>query len=310
MSFSATDAAFEGFRLVRRNPLAIVIWSLLYLILSLANLFVSAGAMQSMVAMTEMMEGMEASPPTTLEGMMPMLTAYGQVLGQTAWLMPVSLVVGSVIYAAVARGVVNPQDKGLGFVRFGMDEVRVLVVSVGISLLSAVIYTAAFIGVFVLAGIAVATEQAWLWLFVVLGFFAAIAFCIWLAVRWSLAIPITVAEKRFAFFDSFALTKGRFWPLLGMAIIAGVMALVIWALSMIVAMPVSMMSGLSMMGTMGTTDDPTAVLKAFDPTNPWTIATAVLNAIVYALVVGVVYAPFAAAYRDIVGAKPSAAVFS
>ena len=28
MSFSATDAAFEGFRLVRRNPLALVGWTL------------------------------------------------------------------------------------------------------------------------------------------------------------------------------------------------------------------------------------------------------------------------------------------
>jgi hypothetical protein len=37
------------------------------------------------------------------------------------------------------------------------------------------------------------------------------------------------------------------------------------------------------------------------------IATAVLNAIIYALMVGVVYAPFSAAYRGIAGSRPGAA---
>ena len=32
MSFSATDAAFEGFRVVRRAPLSLVFWVLVYLV--------------------------------------------------------------------------------------------------------------------------------------------------------------------------------------------------------------------------------------------------------------------------------------
>ena len=32
MSFSATDAAFEGFRVVRRNPVALVAWTVVYLV--------------------------------------------------------------------------------------------------------------------------------------------------------------------------------------------------------------------------------------------------------------------------------------
>ncbi len=310
MAFSATDAAFEGFRLVRRNPMAIVVWSVLYFVLSLASLFASAQSMRGMVAMTEMLEGMESTPPASFQDMAPIFEAYGQAMSYTAWLMPVSLVIGSIIYAAVARGVLTPQAKSFGYVRFGMDEVRVLVVSVVITLAAIAIYCLAFAGVFALGAVAIATEQAWMWLIVVFGFFAAIALMIWLAVRWSLAIPITVAEKRFAFFDSFSMTRGRFWPLFGMAIIAGLLSLVIWLLAMIVAMPVSMMSGVSMMGAMGASTDPAAMLEAFDPANPWMIATAVVNAIVYALMVGVAYGPFAAAYRDIKGAaQPSAEVF-
>jgi hypothetical protein len=307
MAFSATDAAFEGFRLVRRNPMALVVWSALYLILSLASLYASAESLSGMVAMNEMIEGMEASPPASFQDMIPVFDAYGQAMSHTLWLMPISLLVGSVIYAAVARGVLTPEDKAFGYVRFGMDEVRVLVVSIVVTLAAILIYCLAIAVVIAIGAVAIATEQAWMGLIVVVAIFAAIALMIWLAVRWSLAIPIVVAEKRFAFFDSFALTKGRFWPLLGMAIIAGLLSIVIWFLSMIVVMPVSMMSGMGMMSAMGASTDPSAMLEAFDPTNPWMIATAVLNAIIYGLMVGVVYAPFGAAYRDIVASTRGAA---
>jgi hypothetical protein len=307
MAFSATDAAFEGFRLVRRNPMALVIWSALYLILSLASLYASAASLGGMVAMNELMEGMEASPPANFQDMFPVFEAYGQAMSHTLWLMPISLAVGSVIHAAVARGVLTPEDKAFGYVRFGMDEVRVLVVSIVITLAAILIYCLAIAVVIAIGAVAIATEQAWMGLVVVLAIFAAVALMVWLAVRWSLAIPIVVAEKRFAFFDSFALTRGRFWPLLGMAIIAGLLSVVIWFLSMIVVMPVSMMSGMGMMSAMGASTDPSAMLEAFDPTSPWMIATAVLNAIIYALMVGVVYAPFSAAYRGIAGSRPGAA---
>lgn len=307
MAFSATDAAFEGFRLVRRNPMALVVWSALYLILSLASLYASAASLGGMVAMNEMLEGMEASPPANFQDMFPVFEAYGQAMSHTLWLMPISLVVGSVIYAAVARGVLTPEDKAFGYVRFGMDEVRVLVVSIVVTLAAVLIYCLAIAVVVALGVVAVATEQAWMGLLVVIAIVAAIALMVWLAVRWSLAIPIVVAEKRFAFFDSFALTRGRFWPLLGMAIIAGLLSVVIWFLSMIVVMPVSMMSGMGMMSAMGASTDPSAMLEAFDPTNPWMIATAVLNAIIYGLMVGVVYAPFGAAYRDIVASRSGGA---
>lgn len=40
-------------------------------------------------------------------------------------------------------------------------------------------------------------------------------FLIWLAVRLSLASPLTFDTRRVRVFGSFALTRGRFWSLLG-----------------------------------------------------------------------------------------------
>ena len=300
MSFSATDAAFEGFRLVRRNPLAILVWSLIYAVMTIGQLFATGDMMRSMLSMTEMMEGMEASPPTTLDGWMPLLQAYGEMMSHMAWLFPVSLMIGAILSTAVARGVLRPETRAFGHVRLGMDEVRVFIVTIVIAILAGLISMIVFFAAFAIGGIAIAQFEGWGGLVLALAILAAIAFIIWLTVRWSLAVPITVAEKRIDIFASFALTKGRFWPLLGMALIAGVMALLVAILCSVISGPISMMMGMSMWGGAGT-EDPEAIAAMFDIRNPWVIASGLVNAVSSALMIGVISAPFSAAYRGIKG---------
>lgn len=305
MSFSATDAAFEGFRLVRRNPMALVAWTVLYLAVSLASIAAMSSMGPAMADLTQLMEGYETAPPETFEAMMPIFAAYGRLIGGMAWLAPISIIVSVILTAAVARGVLEPKSNAMfGYVRLGMDEVRVAVVTLVIMILTTFISVVAFVAAGVVSGFAVAAAEGWGWLVAVVAFVAAVCLVIWLAVRWSLAVPITVAEKKFAFFDSFHVTKGKFWPLLGMAILAGVMVLLVSLLSMIVTAPLNMMSGLSMMGDV---EDPAAVFEAYSFSNPWVLATAVVNSIVYALTVGVMYAPFSAAYRGLTGKGGEAA---
>jgi hypothetical protein len=301
MAFSASDAAFEGFRLVRRNPVALVAWTLVYLIYTLVTLFASGGMMRSMAVWMEQVEALEKGPaPTTPEAYAPIMESYFAAMSHMLWAIPLSLIISAVLMAAVARAVLRPEAGGFGYLRLGMDEVRVFVVTLVICILTAIAAGAAFLVAAVAGGAAVASIKGWGVLVMVLAMLAAGAFVIWLLVRWSLAVPITVAEKRFAIFDSFALTKGRFWPLLGMAVIAGVMALVVMLLCGMVSMPINMMGGMSMFAGM-TGDDPTEVFRNFNPANPWMIASAVINAIVYALTVAVMYAPFSVAYREIKG---------
>ena len=301
MGFSASDAAFEGFRLVRRNPLALVAWALLYAVLSLASLFAMSNAIGPMIEWAEKAEALEnASPKPTSAEVMAVFQQFGEVILSLSWLLPVSLVVSAMLMAAVARAVLNPRAGGFGYLRLGMDELRVLVVSVVLGLLLVCVWLVVCVLIGVLAAIAGASGANWLWLIVVLAGLAGVALIVWLAVRLSLAVPITVAENRFAFFDSFGLTRGRFWPLLGMALIAVVMVLVVQLLSSIVTMPLSMMTGQEMW-SFGGAEDPEVLRAALDISNPWVIASALAEAVIYALTVGVMYAPFAAAYRDIKG---------
>jgi hypothetical protein len=300
MAFSATDAAFEGFRVVRRQPMALVFWALFYLVVMVAALAMVGG---SVIGLMSAAESLEQSGATSFDDVMPVLSAYMAIF---AVVLPVSLIASAMIYAAVSRSVLRPGESAFGYLRLGMDEVRVLVVSVVLFILFAVLSVVLFGIVGMVAGFSTAADMPALWLVVVLLVFAAIALFIWLAVRLSLAIPITMAERRIAIFDSFAVTKGRFWPLLGMALLAFVMSIVVGLLGSLVAMPIQLATG-GLNGLAGLEGEsiPTILQAAWPAIAAWVV----INAVISALQVAVIYAPFSAAYRDIKGGQPNAAVF-
>lgn len=295
MPLAATDAAFEGFRLVRREPKVLLAWTLLYLLVTLGQVVAMVMNRAEIAEGMRTVEELSGRSNPTPEDFALMIDAYGQMSAYSFWILPVSLVVGSVLSAGVARGVLFPEERRFGYLRLGMDEIRVFLVTLAIAILTALALGVALTVVSVLASIAIAVTP-FMWLGVLLGVFASIALLAWLAVKWSLAVPITVSEKKIAVFDSFRATKGYFWPLLGMAIIAFAMAMVIWFLSSILVMPLSLLSGMSPMGLGGSSAE---AIEQMTLANPGLLLVALANAIVYSLVVGVMYAPFAAAWRDI-----------
>lgn len=293
MSFSATDAAFEGFRVVRRQPLTIVWWTLAYLVCTLAFFAVGAPAVANLMSMAETLEG---STQPSIEEFQQIAMVYAAFLG---WVMPLALICGAIINAAVARSVLRPAESAFGYLRLGMDEVRVLVVTVVLGILAMIVSVVVWGLVGVLAGFVGASGQNALWLVVVVAGLGAVALLIWLAVRFSLAIPITVAERRIAIFDSFGVTRGRFWGILGMAVIAFVMTMIVALLGMVVGMPVTLATGgLSALAEL----QEASIAEIFRVAGVAIIAWTVVNAILSALQIAVMYAPFSAAYRDIKGA--------
>src|SRR5690606_7917963 len=118
MAFSATDAAFEGFRLVRRKPMVVVAWSLLYAVLSLTALFVMSRSIGALLDWSAQAEAMEAGGATPAE-IGQLFQAFGGVLLNLAWLLPVALLVSAMLSAAVARGVLEPKAGGFGYLRLG-----------------------------------------------------------------------------------------------------------------------------------------------------------------------------------------------
>lgn len=290
MAFSATDAVFEGFRIVRRRPVTLVWWSLFYMVVMAFAMTVIGG---SLIRLVNAAEALEAAGTPSPEDFMPILQLY---MGVFAVVLPISLAAGAVVYAAVSRAVLRPDESRFGYLRFGTDEVRVLVVTVALGLMFMASGGVMFTLAGVVGGLAVSLEAPWLWLVAVLLGLAAVAGMIWLAVRLCLAVPITVGERRIAIFDSFRLTRGRFWPLLGMAILAGVLSLVVGLLGSLVLTPLQFLTG----GATQLQDvEGAALAEILQTAWPMIAVWIVTNAIISALQVAVVYAPFSAAYREI-----------
>ena len=293
MTFSATDAAFEGFRVVRRKPVVLLWWAAFYLVSFALIFLVAAGPIAGLMAAASDLENM--GPGATPEDLEPIMMAYASIL---PLVLPLGLLVGAVLSAAVARSVLEPGKSAFGYLRVGMDEVRVAVVSLVLMIVLWLASAVSFGLAGVIAGFLGAADVPGGPLIMVVVFLAAAAFLIWLSVRLSLAVPITVAEKKFAFFDSFKVTGGRIWSLIGMAVIAFVMTMVVSILTSIVFFPITMGLGAAVdwqslegMGAMG-------IVQAV---GPMILVAIVLQAIASALSAAVMYAPFAAAYRDLKG---------
>lgn len=289
MAFSASDAAFEGFRIVRRDPLAMLAWALLYIV-TFALAFALVGG--SMIALAQQAEALKGVADPSLEELAPLFGGYMLVFAVVG---PLSILVSTVLTAAIVRAVLEPGARKFGFMRIGMDELRLFGVYVVLFALVCVYYLVVAVVCGVLGAMAAASNQPWLFIPIFLVAIAAILGLIWLSVRFSLVAPIVVAEKRIAIFDSFKMTKGRFWPLFGMAILAGVMSLVVSLLGMVIGLPFQ----LGLAGPFAQIKAGQAMLPILMQSAPLVLGWALVNAVVSALQLAVLYAPFSAAYRDI-----------
>ena len=287
MSFSATDAAFEGFRVVRRAPLSLLFWVLVYLVGGGIMMALIGPQLAGLMALSETLESSEPS----FDEVMQVFSEMGTMM---AVILPIALILGAILAAAVTRAVLRPGDKAWGYVRFGMDELRVLAVQIIVGLAMFAITMLIYMVLAGLGAAAMAMEQPWLWLLVVLGALGGIGLVIWLSVRWSLAVPIAVAEKRIAPFASFGLTKGRFWPLLGMALLAAVMTIVVSLLVQIVTFPATLAFGSMESLAAYEGQDLMVMLTAAWPV---IVVACLINAVSSALQLAVLYAPFTSAYQ-------------
>lgn len=292
MTFSATDCAFEGFRLTRRSPVAVLLWAAAYAVF-FGLLFLLVGP--HFVTILSLIAEMEGQTEPPLEAMEPLMQAYGVII---AWAAPLGLLFSAVISTAIARAVIRPEPRRFGYLRLGKDELRVLGASLIVSL---AMFGVTFVGVMVLSLLAtLAMAAPALWLAVVLMTLALIAFATWLAVRLSLVVPSTFDEQRIVLKPAFAMTGGKaFWPLLGMAIIAWVLAMLVGLLGSAVAAPLSLMVGGAerLIGMEGA-----SVPHLLGALGPMLAVSLLVNAVMTAAQITIMYAPFSAAYLQLKGA--------
>jgi hypothetical protein len=290
-AFSATDAAFEGFRLTRERPRVVLVWAALCFLVSVCSAIYLTTAGREAAALLEAGANEQTPDPA----------AFAEMMGVLFPMMIVGLLLQCVMAAAVYRVILRPQEEGLAYLKLGMDEVRLA----ALTFIYVVLAVLALVGAVLVAGViaaivmGVAGQGAGTMMAVVIEFFI-LGLLFFFAVRLSLAPAITFAERRLAIFDSWKLTHGQFWRLTGAygLAICGIAAMAILVLVIFTA-AVAIAKGGDIQAAGAFFNPDSSSLRAYFSLT--TVLYLVVSAWLSALYYAVVIAPAAVAYRTLSG---------
>jgi len=311
-SFSIGEALGSGFGIIKRHPLAVLAWGIVYFIISMMPLLL----MWSLVGgdfMDAVRSGGSADPSADIATMTAFSTKM-QMIQPLSIL--ASLLAAGVLNAAIFRAVLTPQDKGFLYMKLGKAEFWQALISLCVGILLFI----AFLAVAMVGGIL----GAIVWFVgeaaggavvqgvgITLVVLAAIAAMIWIALRFALAAPATFATGQFQLFESWTLTKGHTGRLFGLAL---VLLAVIIVMYVIVIAIVAVLAGIMGLG-IGLNED---AFRSFFERGPETVMMTILPfilimSLVSALIAGAYYAillaPWASVYRQLVPARSPAEEF-
>lgn len=193
-----------GFRLLRERPLSVLIWGVVYM---------AFGAVGSLVLLRPIMAAAQAS--NGISGEPPSAAMFGVI-----FLFYVGyLLLALVLYAAAIRAALRPDEDSFASMRLGMDELRVLGVILLLMVISIVTLIAgsivAGIAAMIFAMIAQATGSSAAFVGVFVSVLAVYCLAIFVQVRLSPAIPLTIMRRQIVITEAWALSRGRFWTLFG-----------------------------------------------------------------------------------------------
>lgn len=201
---SIREAAPEGLRLIGRQPLALLAWALVYFLLAL----VPAAEMVRLRADGHALTIIDAA--SLLSDALP-------------W---AALPASAILCAAIYRAVLRPDDRGMAYLRLGGDEARQLL----LLLIRIVLYVLLGVaGLFLAAflfGIGRAMPAAVGWVLELGGPLLALGLVLFILLRLSMAEPMSFAEQRLRYFESWALTRRRVGSLFVLALVLVVMIVV------------------------------------------------------------------------------------
>lgn len=227
--FSPTEAAFEGFRLTREHPRAVLAWAGAYFVFTLAvSILTIAWVGPEITTLTALSHSANPDPAE----MARVFAKLGPFMLVVA---PLQVVFFAVINCAIYRAVLRPFESGAGYLRLGRDELRMVVVIAGLFLIwLAALFVVTVVVTFAAGTIGVFGGGAGALLGVVVDL-AIFCVAVWVLVRLSLAGPMTFDQRRLVILGSWSFTRGSVGPLVGAYLLATVLGGVIVLLMMVIS---------------------------------------------------------------------------
>lgn len=296
-TFSPSDAAFEGFRLTRERPRAVVAWAFCsliysYLIGAVADLTLGTQS-QALLADLQRAGADPAAFWPAARKMAPFILAG----------LPLLVAFQAIFTCAVYRAVLRPEESARGYIRLGLDELRMMALNVILGLIWGVtVFTVLLVALLAAATAGTASESVTVLVgdVVTVGVFCA---AIMVLTRLSLAGPITFAERRLHVFTSWSMSKGVFWRLFGAYALS-------FALGAVVLLLMVLVVGAALNILIQLTGLPVTSLSAAS-TNPLAIGVGLGSQVLTVLILTcfwvVLKAPPAQAYKGLVGPRPAVA---
>lgn len=293
MAFSATEAGLEGFRITRENPRAFARWVFFSFAVSVLGAVVTVAMPAEVRSALDTLRAEET----------PDLGKLMQALIAVIPLLIMGLAIQCMMAAAVYRIILRHDDARFGYLRLGMDELRLM----GLTLIYVLLVMGALVGLtlslaLVMAVSSVAGQGAVLFV-AAAGELFALGLLIFVAVRLSLAPVATFAERRLVIFESWKLTKGYFWRLLGAYVLALACIVVVALLTLVVFTAIA---GAIVLSTGGQLSDLSVIFSPDETSwmayvHPGMIAYTVVGSMITALYYAVIAAPGAVAYQKLHG---------
>lgn len=276
--FSPSDAAMEGFRLTKEHPGVMLAWSAVYFggILLIALVMMATLGPQFI---TLARKGQLSS--TDLEEVASLLAAswpaFMLVLLMTALLM-------SIITAGVMRLVLRPQEHGFAHLKISKTEFRLTAANLlciglyAVSVIVGVVFTA---GASQLGSVGA-----------VIAVIVVAVFGVWIGVRLSLLLPTVFETGTISLRLAWERTRGHFWQLFGMIVLAVIFYVIVWILFSIITFAIVELSGgEAAMQDIGRLTPVTAIAA---------VLTLIMQLLLQVLQIVMIYAPFAVAHRELV----------
>jgi hypothetical protein len=302
--FSFGNAIGAGFRVIGRNPLAVVIWAAAYLLLVvLPALAFLANVIPTVLAATQAAAA-HVGRPDPAQFMAWRAGVFGWQPG--IWLL--SVVATALLMGAMFRAVLQPEAGGWGYLRFGRQELWLGLTYLVLMVMAFILMFALLIPMAIAIGVIAAISQhgesttGGVVLLVIAGLvgFGAI---LWVLLRLSLALPMSFAQGRFLLYESWDLTRGHALKMFGvyLALVAG-----LWLFEILCAAALAAVFWGHVQDAAGwSAVQPSAAIDMFRRYLPTIVGAGVVGSVVLVAVHAIFVAPLAEIYRELTAGEPA-----